>query len=160
MHGTWSMHVGTAIKSVISYGVFDVCEFLQTRVAKSVTRGLRIVLFETPLFCKAFWPHARRAGRGPRGPRIRPKRRTSRLGHADRGSSTKAYRIRTFRIAPRSSCTFCIRVNTQTRQRRKAISHMVCSHTLAMHARVRRIGAAKQHGLAAAEPCSGAEARS
>jgi len=30
----------------------------------------RIVLFETPLFCKAFWPHARRAGRAARGPEL------------------------------------------------------------------------------------------
>jgi hypothetical protein len=54
MHGTWSMHIGTARQSVIPYGVFDVREFLQTRVAKSVTRAAGSYYSKHPYSAKLF----------------------------------------------------------------------------------------------------------
>jgi hypothetical protein len=63
---------GPRQKAAVAYGFFDVRGFLQTRVAKCATGevGSRIPI--KPLFYKAFSPHAARAGRGARGPRIRP----------------------------------------------------------------------------------------
>jgi len=54
MHSAWSVHDGTTVKSVIPYGFFDVCGFLQTGVAKRATRRAWIAMLEKCLFYGLF----------------------------------------------------------------------------------------------------------